>query len=538
MSLFDILGQSQDPNGLAAVGEHLKKFYVENDVEKARINHAHELDDFYEGRGDIEMLKVIEAFWTDPKNRLRRVEFEKAGLSKYNNVIARIVQEKATVYSEPARRKVSKNDERYQAFLDLVQMDDAMRELDRTLAYHEDALLWYRVRITPAGDREPVLEVLTPASFWAVCHPKDRTLLVAIILDQRTPGARPEDPSFRVWTDDQTFVMNEKCEIFASSIEDWPLGRMPGVLCSTKKPGTKPRLLALCPSADLLAAQKMVRLQALNLVKESVSATKQTYLSGDTSMTPVGQTSDSEGEISLGEGVTATSVDRGMDLSVFRDNVDHVVDAAASNHGLPPSVMHQRDAASGAEIQLRRIPIRELRKQRIPVMRRIEARIARVMSLVNGSQRPILDGSGMPTIDESTGAILLSPGDLMDFAFSDEGFGVDFGEIQQPLTEIERDVVYETRKRLNLIDPLEEEMVRNPDIKTLDDAKKIWEDRMKRNTECVVAMKDLMAANGSLTSAPGDPNAQQNGAMGQPPSDVSAQVAKQDNLPLAAELKK
>lgn len=509
MSLFSILGVADDD--LGAVENHLREFYVENKEETSRRAHASLLDEFYEGRGDAEMERIVDACWKDPKNNARRKDFIRAGVDKSNNVVARIAREKATVYAEPPRRMVTDDAEnlRYQEFQDVVGMNDAMRELDRKLAIHEDALLWYRVRVNPIGEREPVVEVVSPASFWAVCHPRDRTMLVAIIFDQRMPMAKPTDPSYRVWTDDQTFVMNGACKIFGGSIEPWPLGIMPGVLCSMRQPGSKPTLLAQCPSADLLSAQRAVRLQDLNLAKESISANRQTYVTGDTSATAMGQTADTDSEVFLGEGVQASAIDKGLDQAQFRDNASYIVDAVASNHGLPPSVLHQRDAASGAEIELRRIPIRELRKERIPVMRRIEWRIARVMSMVNSARGETIDEDGTP---------LIIPGDLPEFAFSMAGWSIDFGEVQQPMTESESLAVFETARRLGLTDNYTEEMRRNPDLRTLDEAKKVVAERIQRQTEFVAQQKELMALNGSLGSTTGEPSAEENGSSGPAPA--------------------
>jgi hypothetical protein len=454
------------------------------------MSHARLLDEFYAGCGDDEMERVIDLMYKDPANRERRKAVIKAELDKYDNIIARIVNEKATVYSEPARRKIAQQDEKYQEFNELVMMDSVMGEADRKLALHDNVLIWYRVRETPTGEREPLVEIVSPASFWAVSHPNDRTLLVAIILDQRMPLADAGMPAYRVWTHDQTFVMNAKCEIFDTSIESWPLGVMPGVLASIVEPGAKPTLLTQYPSKDLLSAQKAIRLQAINLAKESISAVKQTYISGDTSATPMGQTADSGSEVMLGEGVSATAIDRGMDLEQFRDNGGYIGDAVASNHGLSPSVLRNRDASSGAEIELRRIPIREIRKKRIPVMRAVERQLARIISLVNGRQ-VTTDAAGEPIL----------VGDLPEFAFSAEGWSIDFGEVQQPMSEKERDEVYENRKRLQLTDPLTEEMTRNPDIKTPEEAQAVIKERIRRNTWLVTEQKDLMAASGALGAA-------------------------------------
>lgn len=486
MSLWDILGLK--PDNLRGVGDWLQKYYVDNAVEKARMCHARLLDEFYEGGGDDEMKRVINKMYADPKNRARREAVIDAELDKYDNIIARIVGEKATVYSEPANRRIAKQDEIYQEFNERVGMDAVMGELDKRLALHENALIWYRVRMTPTEDREPLLEVISPASFWAISHPNDRTLLIGVIFDQRMPMAKPEDPSYRVWTHDQTFVMNGKCDIFETTIESWPLGQMPGVLASLVRPGSKPTLLTQYPSKDLLSAQKAIRLQAINLVKESISAVKQTYISGDTSATAMGQTSDSETEQFLGEGVTATTLDRGMDQEQFRDNGGYIGDAVASNHGLSPSVLRNRDASSGAEIELRRLPIREQRKKRIPIMRAVEKQLVKVIAMVNSARN---------TTDENEAPVLVA-GDLPEFAFSAEGWSIDFGEVQQPMSKMESLSVFEKERELGGIDNYEWEMQRNPDIRTLEDAKKIVDERNKRRGEYVESQKDFMAASGAL----------------------------------------
>lgn len=139
------------------------------------------------------------------------------------------------------------------------------------------------------------------------------------------------------------------------------------------------------------------------------------------------------------------------------------------------------------------------------MFRRIEHRIARVMSLVNGMRE---------TLDDNLDPVLV-PGDMPDHAFSVDGWSIDFGEIQQPLTEAERDAVFETRRRLGLTDNYEEEMRRNPDIKSYEDAKRIVSERIKRQTEFVGEQKELMALNGSLGSDTAEPTAKENGQRAQ-----------------------
>jgi hypothetical protein len=487
VSMFDLIGVL--PDDIKAVGDYLKKYYVENPAETARMCHARLLDDFYEGKGDEEMDRVIGLLWTDPRNAARRRAVLQAGLDKYDNVLARIAREKATVYAEPARRSVGNDtNDKFQSLVKRLNPDAVMTELDIKLAVHEDALLWYRVREKPTGEREPVIDVVSPASFWAIHHPYDRTLLVGIILDQRMPMASDASPAFRVWTDDQTFVMNGKCEIFQGSIEAWPLGRMPGVLCSMRRPGSKPTLLSACPSTDLLSAQKAVRLQDLNLAKESISKNKQSIAQGDLSSATMGQTSDSDGFINVPDGVSVTSLDQGVDTQVYHDAAERAADSAGANHGVPPSLRSQQDASSGAEIEMRRLPIREIRKKRIPVFRAIEGEFWPIVAMVN-SQRQAVNANGAP---------VQVAGDLPNFAFDATGFGIDFGEVDQILTEQERDVVFETRRRLGLTNTLEEIRKRNPDIQDDTEAMKVLLTNVDVETQRVVAMKDLLAISGSM----------------------------------------
>jgi hypothetical protein len=486
VTLAAILG-TDNPADIAAF---LRDNYIHNTGEMARRQHAALLDEFYKNCGDKEMERVIDLLWTDPANNKRRKDVLKAGLDKYDNVIKRVATEIATVYNKPAQRKVAEPANAvYQQFLDVLPQDAVMAVLDAKLAIHDDALLWYRVRVTPTGEREPLLEVISPACFWAVCHPKDRTQLVAIIFDQSALAKSPDSPAYYVWTDDETFELNLNCDIIAGTVQPWPLGKMPGVLCSMVPPGAKETLLTPAPSADLLSAQKQVRLQDLNSTKESVSVSRQVMISGDTSATAMGQSNDTDGEVFLGEGVSASAIDRGVDTEQYHGNAERAADTAAANHGIPPTVRSQKDASSGAEIEMRRIPIREVREKRIPFFRRFEAAIVKVMAMVNGA-RVTTDADGEP--------VGLTEGDLSQFAFTADGFSIDFGEIQQPMTEAEKDAVFSFRRQLGLTNTLDEIRLRNPDIKTDADAEAVLDRNIKIETQRVAKMKDLMAMNGSM----------------------------------------
>jgi hypothetical protein len=454
------------------VGEFLRDHYIKNTDHIARRAEAKKRDTYYEGGGDEYIKRLVYIAFEDALTRRLRADL--VAWAKWNNVLRRVSRELATVYSEPAKRKAS--DKSYEKFLEIVNTDTVMREADRKLVIHGDIWIQYRVR---KETREPVIDIVTPSMFWAVAHPNDQTQLLAIVLDQTPPRVTRVTPCYRVWTANETFTLDQECRVIVSSAEPNEIGRLPGVLASLRPASAKGRLLDESPAADLVAAHETIWFQNVLLVKESKSANKQTYTSGDVSSAAMGQSADTERETILPEGVTVQAVDRGMDLAQFRENADHVLERAAANHGLPPSVLHQRDASSGAEIHLRRVPIRELRRERILVMRQIERQIAAVQSAVNVN-------------------------DLPEYAFEMDGWGVDFGEVQQPLTEMESDQVFEKRRQLGLTNTLEEIRHRNPDLRSDAEAEAVLKSNIATETKRIALMRELQALSGAMGSSTED----------------------------------
>lgn len=498
IGLREILGASW-----ADVGKWLASTFLNNDVEKARRDAAFKRDELYEGRGDAYLEEMIQAAFESEFNQdLRKAMLEWA---RWNNVIFRIVREKATVYSQPATRHITGNDELYQKFVKALRMDAVMKELNRKLVLHEDVWIQYRVRATPRG-RRPALDVISPAKFWAIHHPKDKTMLIGIILDQS-----PSDPSllanapytacYRVLTDAETFQLDAACRVMEDTVQPWPLGRMPGVLASVRPPTTKDCLLSRTPCSDIVSAHLAVWFLNCLLLKESKSANRQNYLSGDTADVALGQDADTETEVALPEGVNVQSVDRGMDLAQFRDTSSAVIDDAGANHGLPPSVRKLADASSGAEVYLRRLPLHELRLEQIDVCRDAEREMAEIEAAVNALENA---GGGV---------------ELADYLFQSDGFSIDYAEIQQPETRAERNTNFETERRLGLTDTVEETMERNPDLETPEAADARIELHTARETKRVASMKTLMSLNGSPSSPQLEATPTQNGAQGKDAGD-------------------
>ena len=472
MGIRETLGMGT-PASWTYVGEFLRDQYIKNADMMARRAEAKKRDAYYEGGGDEYIKRLIWLAFED--NLTRKLRGDLVGQAKWNNVLRRVSRELGTVYNKPAKRRVGEGAEQYRELNKRTKMDAVMREADRKLTIHGDLWIQYRVR---REDKTPVVDVITPAMFWAVAHPQDQTHLFAIVLDQTPPRVTRATPCYRVWTNDETFMLDAECRVIVSTIEVNTLGRLPGVLASQRPASAKGQLLEDCPASDLVAAHEMIWFQNVLLIKESKSANKQAYISGDTSSATLGQSSDTEREIVLPEGVTVTVVDRGMDLKQFRETADAALERAGANHGLPPSVMHHRDSSSGEEISLRRLPLRELRDERILIMRDVENEIAIVQSAVNAN-------------------------DLPEMSFSVDEWGVNFGEVQQPLTATERDAVFEKRRQLGLTNTIEEIMERDPDLNEAQ-ALLVLDANIRAETARIKKMKEMIAMSGSMGASTED----------------------------------
>jgi len=112
-------------------------------------------------------------------------------------------------------------------------------------------------------------------------------------------------------------------------------------------------------------------------------------------------------------------------------------------------------------------------------MRRIEKQIAEIQAAVNAN-------------------------DLSEYAFSTDGWSIDFGEVQQPLTEMEADQVFEKRRQLGLTSTIEETRSRNPDLKSDAEAEAVLAKRITDETTRILLMRTLMALSGGMGASTED----------------------------------
>ena len=478
MSLLDLLGEMPGGRSAALDWQTATRWISERYLsplceETRRVDRATRRAALYRDAGQKYVSELIAKVFADKETqRLRDQWVDQAG---YNNVTRRIVHELATLYRRPAARTVGGDEDnavRYQSVQRLVRMDETMLDAQRLTILHRGILIGPRV---PPWSGLPRLELVERHQFRLVRHPLEPARLVAVILDQAidAPNALPgsDQPRWLVWTDTEWFRISAAGAIMGEPQEN-RYGRIPYVLAALNPPPGD--LVDPTTFEDVVVAHLAVWFEGVLLLKESKSATKVPILSGDTARAARGQVLDSESVVELPEGVALSQSDTGMDLSLFRDTADHILERAAANHGIPPAILHHAGATSGYEIELRHVGIRERRIEQEATFREVERDLAELMATVLAADAPSL-------------------------AFSTDGWSLNYGEIQMPRSPKEELEIFGQARTMGLTDTIEELMRRDPDKGPAQAAEEMLL-HIERETARVKAMRKLQALSGAMGS--------------------------------------
>lgn len=487
MSLLNDMARSADGTTGTAIGwpelsRYLREHVWNNTENQERKKKASTRQRMYAGKGDAEMLEMIGSVFKDPE--VIRLRYEWVPHAKYNNVLRRAIGELATVYSQPASRTVEgdENNEKYQAAQRLTRQHEVMQRAHRLGYLHRAMFMYPRTRVNASGVLEPVLEVVTPDRFDVITHPADPTLLLAISIDLSVKSVHQlaRLPARIVLSAHETIEVDREGQFIESSLKPHDLTRIPGVFFAVDPASG----CMFDPSAtdDLEAAHRSVWFENVLHLKESKSATMTTVVQGDVGATARNQADDSERALHLQDGASATTLNRAMDLKMFRDSARDIYQTAAANHGIPPQVIDHAGTQSADARELIRAPLKELRMAQQVPLRDLERDLAVIQSAVYAP--------------------------IPECAFTVEGWNVDFADPQTPLGQKEANEVFEQERKNTLTSTIAEVMRRNPDL-TRDQAKalvKQWiEDEEWRNGE----MKGMQAISGSAGAfTPGSENPQ------------------------------
>lgn len=435
-------------------------------------------DRCYRNDADQDMHRLLGAVMSK-QNLALRAPFVK--YAKSNNVVRRIVEQKANVYSHTVSRKL--DDDRDQKLLtefsDLLQLDAVMLELDRLLALHHSVFVQYRVRVEMGGVRQPCIDLVTPGTFIAINHPADKTLLVGVALDM-------EEYWFLDFGDE--YMTLPKGTIVPRNLTK-RAGPINWFIAHQTPPTTRGSILESAPGADVVAAHMSVWQQNISMLKESKSSTKVPTFAGDTTRIPTNQPVDSELPYILGEGATVTVMDLSSDTEQYQGLSDHIAERSAASQGVPPSVMAGADASSGSHLHVMRLPLIELRKRRIPLMLRVERMLWKIIERVNAV-------------------------DLVQYVFPTDGMHINYSEVEEPLSPAERNAVFEKERQLGLTNTIREIRRRNPQIITDKDAVEFLAENVEVETVRVIMMMLLQKMNAHMGTSTGEQLPEGNGADG------------------------
>lgn len=398
--------------GWSEVGQYLRA-NCDTLVEKDR-NARHCLRDEIYRDGGVEFMKsVINTVFKD--DEVKRLRSEWVPHTRFNNPLKRVVNELSTVYSEAAKRFVGGadgNNAKYQQVLERIAMDERMFHIGCLLNLHRAMLVRFRVRQLPNGEREPVLDWATPANVRAVLHPNDPSLVIGWLLRASYRTARPQinKPEWTLWTDFERVQLRDDFSVIEDSYLVHELGVNPWVSVSLSPIG--PGFWPGEEGQDLVAATVSTWMANVLLMKETKSATKAETIQGDGTNMMRGQASDSEIPRQLADGQSVSVTDMSMDLSLFRDTANHIIEHVAQNYGMSAALINQEGVQSAEARELMRVPLHQLRLRQQTPLRRFEHQLALAMS-----------------------AVLKK--DMAEMAFEAVDWGMTFGESHTPLTRKE-----------------------------------------------------------------------------------------------------
>ena len=421
------------------VATYIREHATHNEREKKRMERAAQRQRFYQCRGDDEMWEMVQTIYASETAKLRRPMIE---FTKYSNFCRRAVNEIATVYAAPAKRTVSgeENNAHYQEVQRLSRQDEVMQRINRMGFLQRALAVGPRMRQSPRGVWEPTIDVVTPAKFHALRDPLDPTQYACLVFenDFALAGvAAPDAPRWTIAGWNETMYMSSNGEILESTIVEeecrW-------LLLTLEPPDG--RLIDEDTGEDLIAATKNIWFLHLHHLKESRDSTVQTIVQGDVSNVTRDQINDTSATGVLPEGAVVTTIDRGMDVTIFTRGAQYVAETAGANYGIAPSVMRGESVTSADAREMQRLPLRELRLQQQIPFRAFERELARVQSMVVGqyaTERP-------------------------DLQFTAEGWSLNFADPQTPLGTKESLEVYATKRKLGLTSTIKQAMETDPDL--------------------------------------------------------------------------
>ena len=377
-----------------------------------------------DGRYDFERM-VDTIFETDTVKIQRR---KMIAVASESNLTARIINEVASLYDQPAMRTFKGDDALTTAFRARaadIELDEVMQEAQRLVFLCNEVLVW---SVDRDGD-VPCLDLVTPDAFDAIPHPSDKLDAVAYLIDA-CPSFVPDGADrtrmkhYEIWDDEFTYHLTSNGDLIGDPIAHG-LGRIPGVLFHRRRPVD--RLLDCRAGADITSAHLGVVLLEIMIMRLAKSqGERQPVLQGNLANLASGQSMDGERPIVLPPDVIASMLDSKTSPDHYLVAKQDKIDAIEDRYGIPRKVDGASD--TGQAFIARRLKLTELRNE--------QRRRARV------NEKLVVELMG----------------------FDPEGLRVDHAEQMVPADAAEELALLKENVRLGLDSPVAYLMRKDPDL--------------------------------------------------------------------------
>lgn len=515
--LATVPGQEAAPLDDAHLGAYLRDHY-DTEAEQRRNRRHAVRDEFYRDGGCKVMEDVVDDFYEDLD--VRKMRKKQVKHARFSNVVKRVIGELSTVYIEPAPRSVGgtpDNEARYRALCEALMLDEQMKEVNRLANLHRVVLVGPRVRVDEDGVPTMALDIATPAVVRAVVHPTDTTLVIGWLIKcdsrVRKDYSAIRSVAWQLWTAHEMINLDARMVpigddlIHEIGVNRWVPLSLVAIGIAGYWPGEE--------GEDLIAAAVSISMANVNLLKETTTATKQTFLQGDTNSSAKGQSMDTATPAIIGEGVTATTVDMSMDTSIFTRTSNHVLESVGNGRGLSMAQLTHQGTQSAEARELLMEPLKILRREQISYFRRFEKRLALVMAAVAKKYAPAQLG------------------------FEVAQWSQDFGEIQSITALKQRIEEHVALRQIGADDILAFLRRENPDLDSDEAALSVLVEHLANETKRIALMRTMMAMSGGSvdgqTPAPNPVDAAGNTQHGSAMA-AGGHLATEDDLAWVEEL--
>lgn len=438
----------------------------------------------YRDEGLVDIFQMIDQMYSTAEYQAEIKKYAKVGMEE--NVTRRIIDEVASLYDEPAKRKL-KNDAEQERFRDeerRLHFHELLQENQRLLTLCNETLIWQFDGI----DNQKKLRIVTSDAFDAIPHPIDPLVEAGILID-RAPvtilqgDARKQLPHWELWDDTYRYLINaygwlvdEQGKMVDKPIEHG-LGRIPGVLLHRREPTTK--ILDADHGTDIVSAHLSVtwlNMMVMRLAK--VQGENQPVLQGNLAQLAQGQVMNGEKPLMLPPETKATMLGMVTDPEHYIKAKRDVISSVCRTYGMSYeqySISESARETSGKAYEVRRVKLTEIRAE------------ARRRALVN--ERLVIDLMGFDT----------------------DGMRVDHREQALPQDAIEEVALLSDKMRMGLDSPVTFLQRKDPDLHREDAIKQI-QDNLADYAMLIVMVRALNMPSGADAANPGL-NPQGNGKL-------------------------